>query len=72
MQKFGTVLDKPFSNDTKMATGKKDRQVKQKEWENPLNPEKPGDERDQEQLQRQLEEAKRRKENLTQTTKRSK
>lgn len=35
------------------------------EWENPLNPEKPGDERDAEQLKRQLKEAKRRKDNLT-------
>lgn len=71
MQKFGTVLDKLFSNDTEMVIGKKDRQVEQKEWENPLNPEKPGDERDQEQLQRQLEEAKRRKENLTETPKKA-
>ena len=48
-----------------MVIGKKDQQVEQKEWEDPLNPEKPSDERDQEQLQRQLKEAKRIKENLT-------
>jgi hypothetical protein len=48
-----------------MVIGKKDQQVEQKQWEDPLNPEKPSDERDQEQLQRQLNEAKRIKENLT-------
>ncbi len=36
-----------------------------KEWENPRNPEETHDQRDLEQLERQLEEAKRRKENLT-------
>ncbi|WP_345949091.1 MULTISPECIES: hypothetical protein [unclassified Mucilaginibacter] len=35
------------------------------EWENPQNPEKPSDARDEEQVQRQYEEAKRRKDNLT-------
>ncbi|OKS87934.1 hypothetical protein [Mucilaginibacter polytrichastri] len=38
--------------------------VKQ-EWENPMNPEKPSDERDKEQVARQYTEAKRRKNNLT-------
>jgi len=65
LPKFGTVLDKHLSNDTEMVIGKKDQQAEQKEWEDPLNPEKPSDERDQEQLQRQLKEAKRIKENLT-------
>lgn len=37
------------------------------EWENPQNPEKPSDARDEEQVLRQYEEAKRRKENLTET-----
>ncbi|RYD92518.1 MAG: hypothetical protein EOP54_20695 [Sphingobacteriales bacterium] len=37
----------------------------EKEWENPVNPEQPGDERDKEQLERQYKEAKRRKDNLT-------
>ena len=36
-----------------------------KEWDNPTNPEATEDQRDVEQLQRQLEEAKRRKENLS-------
>jgi len=44
---------------------KNDRKVKDKQWENPLNPEKTGDDRDREQLERQLKEAKRRKNNLT-------
>jgi len=34
-------------------------------WANPQNPEKPSDQRDQEQVIRQYEEAKRRKNNLT-------
>jgi len=49
-----------------MAILKKDDQkVDEQQWENPLNPEKPGDARDQEQLLRQYKEAKRRKNNLT-------
>ena len=36
-------------------------------WENPQDPEKPADARDDEQVQRQHEEAKRRKDNLTET-----
>jgi hypothetical protein len=49
-----------------MAILKKDDQkVKEQQWENPLNPEKPGDARDKEQLLRQYKEAKRRKDNLT-------
>jgi len=65
LPKFGTVLVYYLSNDTEMVIGKKDQQVEQKQWEDPSNPEKPSDERDQEQLQRQLNEAKRIKENLT-------
>ncbi|MES3018564.1 MAG: hypothetical protein V4721_12325 [Bacteroidota bacterium] len=38
---------------------------KEKDWENPKNPEATEDGRDEEQLERQIEEAKRRKENLT-------
>lgn len=38
-------------------------------WENPVNPEKPADSRDQEQLERQLKEAERRKENLSDESK---
>jgi hypothetical protein len=48
-----------------MVIGNKHQQVEQKEWENPQNPEKPKDDRHQEQLKRQLDEAKRQKENLT-------
>lgn len=51
-----------------MATGKNDEvQVKEQsqEWANPTNPEQPADARDAEQAQRQLEEAERRKENLS-------
>jgi len=39
----------------------------EKEWENPVEPAKSSDERDKEQLLRQYKEAKRRKDNLTQT-----
>ncbi len=44
---------------------KKDQKVEEQQWENPLDPEKPGDERDREQLARQIKESRRRKENLT-------
>ncbi len=40
---------------------------KEKEWENPIDPNKSTDERDKEQLLRQYKEAKRRKGNLTET-----
>jgi hypothetical protein len=39
----------------------------EQEWENPQDPEKPADARDEEQVLRQYEEAKRRKDNLTET-----
>ncbi|GAB3911805.1 hypothetical protein [Mucilaginibacter boryungensis] len=39
----------------------------EKEWEDPQHPTEPSDERDKEQIQRQYEEAKRRKDNLTET-----
>jgi hypothetical protein len=49
-----------------MATVNNEPNEKQEqEWENPQNPEKPSDARDDEQINRQYEEAKRRKENLT-------
>ena len=44
---------------------KKDQKVEEQQWENPLNPEKPADERDREQLERQYREAKRRSDNLS-------
>jgi len=53
-----------------MEIVKKDNQkVPEQQWENPQNPEKPGDDRDKEQLLRQYEEAKRRNENLTEDDK---
>ena len=42
---------------------------KEKGWDNPKNPEATEDARDNEQLERQIEEAKRRKENLTEEDK---
>jgi len=46
---------------------KPDENEKEKEWENPVDPTKSSDERDKEQLLRQYKEAKRRKDNLTET-----
>lgn len=55
-------------NDTDMITEKKnDQQGEQKKWENPANPREPVDGREEEQILRQYNEAKRRKENLTET-----
>jgi len=42
-------------------------QKDEQEWENPVNPTQPSDERDKEQIERQYKEAKRRKDNLTET-----
>jgi len=42
-----------------------DNDSKEKDWENPLDPENPADGRDEEQFTRQVNEAKRRKNNLT-------
>lgn len=39
----------------------------EKEWEDPIHPKEASDARDKEQLERQYEEAKRRKDNLTET-----
>lgn len=44
---------------------KKITESEEQEWEDPLNPENPSDERDKEQIVRQYKEAKRRKDNLT-------
>ena len=44
---------------------KKKRESEEQEWQNPMNPENPSDARDKEQILRQYEEAKRRKDNLT-------
>lgn len=48
------------------------QQAEEKEWDNPLNPEKSGDARDQEQLQRQYKEAKRRHDNLSENQNKAK
>ena len=48
---------------------KEDFPEKEKDWENPKNPEGTQDARDVEQIKRQLEEAERRKENLTEDDK---
>lgn len=46
---------------------KTEPEEKEKEWENPIDPIKSSDERDKEQILRQYKEAKRRKDNLTET-----
>ncbi|HTD39576.1 MAG TPA: hypothetical protein VK671_03080 [Mucilaginibacter sp.] len=48
-----------------MTNPKKTTGNEEQEWENPFDPEKPSDPRDQEQIIRQYKEAKRRKGNLT-------
>jgi hypothetical protein len=44
---------------------KKPEEAKEKEWENPKDPNQPVDEREKEQMLRQYKEAKRRHDNLT-------
>jgi hypothetical protein len=44
---------------------KKKTEGEDQQWENPLDPERPSDDRDKEQIARQYKEAKRRKDNLT-------
>lgn len=63
---FGTDLDWYLSNAAVMEA--KDKTVKteeEKEWENPVEPTKTSDPRDEEQVLRQYKEAKRRHDNLT-------
>ncbi|MDR6945382.1 hypothetical protein [Mucilaginibacter pocheonensis] len=48
-----------------METKKKTVKEEEKEWDNPVEPTKTSDERDEEQILRQYKEAKRRKDNLT-------
>ena len=51
-----------------MMTGKKKiAEDDEKEWENPIEPGNSSDARDKEQVERQYREAKRRKDNLTET-----
>ena len=49
---------------TKSNTGQPEEE---KQWEDPQHPTEPSDARDKEQIERQYNEAKRRKENLTET-----
>ncbi len=58
----------PGKQKDQKTTQKEKFPEKEKDWENPKNPEGTQDERDVEQLQRQLEEAERRKQNLTDET----
>ncbi|HEY4195975.1 MAG TPA: hypothetical protein VGM63_10595 [Mucilaginibacter sp.] len=46
---------------------KKKTEIEEQEWENPLNPADTADARNKEQIERQYKEAKRRKDNLTET-----
>lgn len=48
-----------------VAIKKKNTEAGEQEWENPQNPADTSDSRDKEQIVRQYEEAKRRKDNLT-------
>jgi len=50
-----------------LVTKKEGPQKEEKEWEDPMHPAEPSDERDKEQIERQYREAKRRKDNLTET-----
>lgn len=52
---------------TDMEVEKKETGSEEKEWENPVEPTNSTDERDKEQIERQYREAKRRKDNLTET-----
>ena len=51
----------------RMALDSKHRESNEKEWENPVEPAATTDDRDKEQLLRQYKEAKRRKDNLTES-----
>lgn len=51
-----------------MSTAKKETMPEgEKEWEDPQHPNQPSDARDKEQIERQYEEARRRKDNLSET-----
>lgn len=50
-----------------VAVKKKKTESEDQEWENPIDPLSPSDSRDKEQIERQYKEAKRRKDNLTET-----
>jgi hypothetical protein len=57
------------SSKKKPGDSSKEENHVEKEWDNPKNPEATEDERDTEQILRQLEEAKRRQDNLTEEDK---
>lgn len=60
------IWDTQYQMQYMMALGnKKNRESREKEWENPINPSMTSDNRDKEQLLRQYKEAKRRNDNLT-------
>ncbi len=58
-------MNNPGKEKDKQAGSEEPKLEPEKDWENPRNPEAPSDPRDVEKLQRQLEEAKRRKDNLS-------
>jgi hypothetical protein len=63
---FGTELGIHVTGITDMVVIKKKIVEKEElEWEDPMNPGKPSDDRDKEQIERLYEEAKRRKDNLS-------
>lgn len=59
----------PGKQKEKETEKQQDFPEKEKNWDNPKNPEATEDARDEEQLERQIEEAKRRKDNLTEEDK---
>jgi len=64
--KFGIVLDCILSNAVVMEAKNKAARVEdEKEWDNPVEPTKTSDARDEEQVLRQYKEAKRRHDNLS-------
>jgi hypothetical protein len=66
LENCGIKLGLSLSRLTDMEVKKKKiTESEEQEWEDPLNPENPSDDRDKEQIVRQYKEAKRRKDNLT-------
>jgi DNA polymerase III delta prime subunit len=66
VKNYGIKLGLCLSRLTNMEVKKKKiTESEEQEWEDPLDPENPSDERDKEQIVRQYKEAKRRKDNLT-------
>ena len=59
------IMNIPGKERDKNSPKKKKKTEDEKEWDNPKNPEGTEDQRNTEQIERQLEEAKRRKDNLT-------